>query len=66
MAVHPEPDDPLDTELAELQQHPEVQARLDDYDRRRREGQLGRAASHDAARRAVGLEAEGDTDSDGE
>jgi len=55
MAAHPEPVDPVDEELAELLRHPAVKKRLDDYERRRREGRLGKGASHDDARRVAGL-----------
>jgi hypothetical protein len=56
VAVHPEPVDPLDIELAELLQRPDVRARLDDFEKRRSQGRLGKGGSHDEARRAVGLE----------
>jgi hypothetical protein len=57
-AVTPSPDeprDPIDEELQALLRHPEVRERLDDYERRRREGRLGPGVSHNEARRIVGL-----------
>ena len=54
-AKHPEPVDPVDEELAELLRHPAVRERLDDLERRRREGLLGEGGSHNEARRIVGL-----------
>ena len=54
-AAHPDPVDPVDEELAELLRNPEVRKRLDEFERRRRDGQLGEGISHNEARRAVGL-----------
>jgi hypothetical protein len=53
--VKPEPVDPVDEELAELLDNPAVRERLDDFERRRGDGELGKAASHNEARRIVGL-----------
>lgn len=55
MAVHPEPTDPVDQELADLLQNPAVRGRLDEFERRRRDGERGKPGSHNEARRIVGL-----------
>ena len=54
-ATHPEPVDPVDEELAELLRDPQVRGRLEEFERRRREQQLGKGVSHNEARRVVGL-----------
>lgn len=54
-ATHPEPADPVDEELAELLRDPEVRRRLEEFERRRDERQLEKGASHNEARRVVGL-----------
>ncbi len=54
-SAKPEPTDPVDAELEELLCNPKVRERLDDFERRRREGNLGEAVSHHEARRIVGL-----------
>ena len=54
-AAHPEPVDPVDEELAELLRNPTVRHRLDEFEQREREGQLGEGRSHNEARRIVGL-----------
>jgi hypothetical protein len=53
--AQPEPVDPVDEELDQLLRHPKVRERLDDFERRRREGKLGEGRSHNEARRIVGL-----------
>jgi hypothetical protein len=53
--AQPEPVDPVDEELEQLLRHPKVRERLDDFERRRREGKLGAGVSHNEARRIVGL-----------
>jgi hypothetical protein len=53
--AQPEPVDPVDEELEQLLRDPKVRERLDDYERRRRDGNLGEARSHNEARRIVGL-----------
>jgi hypothetical protein len=64
MATHPEPQDPVDRELTELLRHPTVRKRLDDFERRRRQGRLGPGASHEQARRVVGLPPQPESDND--
>ena len=54
-ATHPEPVDPVDEELAELLRAPAVRTRLKEFERRRGRHQLGKAVSHNEARRIVGL-----------
>ena len=54
-ATHPEPVDPVDEELAELLRDPAVRTRLEEFERRRGHHQLGKAVSHNEARRVVGL-----------
>lgn len=54
-ATHPEPVDPVDEELAQLLRDPAVRMRLEEFERRRGENQLGKAVSHNEARRVVGL-----------
>lgn len=54
-ATNREPINPVDEELEQLLQHPEVTKRLDDFESRRRNGKLVDAASAAKARRLVGL-----------
>ncbi|MEO6857688.1 MAG: hypothetical protein ABI323_03765 [Solirubrobacteraceae bacterium] len=54
-AAHPEPTDPVDEELEALLQRPDVRERLEDFERRRAAGKLGKGRSNDEARRVVGL-----------
>lgn len=55
MATHPEPVDPVDEDLEALLRHPVVRERLDDLERRLREGDLGPAVAHAEIRKLVGL-----------
>ena len=54
-ASKPEQVDPVDEELAELLRDPDVRMRLEEFERRRGEHQLGKGVSHNEARRIVGL-----------
>ena len=53
--AQPEPVDPVGGEFAQLLRRPKGRERLDDFVRWRCEGTLGEGASHNEARRIVGL-----------
>ena len=54
-AAHPEPADPVDDDLAQVLRDPDVRESLEEFERRRREGELEEGISHNEARRIVGL-----------
>lgn len=54
MAANPEPVDPVEEELRRVLANPDVQLRLDAFERRLVTGEL-RGRPHNDARRAVGL-----------